>query len=274
MSNHAVERYSLANVFELPGFIVTKQVERVGDLCQALRQTPTLGTLVGVPGVGKSWAVQHVAQTEPEPDDHRASPVIYTRYSVASGVRGLLINLLNCLGPDYRAPVGDMSRLVCCWIHRRMTELIIIDDADRLNREAWLLLSEIHDRTRCAMLFVGQPSLAHHLRGKQYRQIHNRLSLGMELHTLTYDELRRFIQLWQQQCVTPASAIVRRSFYLTGLDAEAVAVKEIYRVTLGNLRRITQFVEQVERVIQLNAHAHVQVETIHAVAALMETGHF
>lgn len=167
MSSQAQERYSLANVFDLPGLIHTKQVGRVSDLCQALRQTPTLGTLLGMPGVGKSWAVQHVAQSEPEPDDHRASPVIYTRYSVNSGIRGLLINLLNCLGPDYRAPVGDMSRLVCSWIHRNMTELIIIDDADRMSREVWLLLSEIHDRTRCAILFVGQPGLAHHLRGKE-----------------------------------------------------------------------------------------------------------
>lgn len=150
-----------------------------------------------------------MAQSEPEPADHRASPVIYTRYSVESVIRDLLINLLNCLGPDYRAPIGDMSRLVCSWIHRRMTELIIIDDADRLSKDVWLLLSEIHDRTRCAMLFVGQPSLAHRLRGKHYRQIHSRLSLGMELRTLTYDELLHFIQMWQRKRITPR--IVRAS---------------------------------------------------------------
>ena len=265
-------RYSLANVFDLPGFVATNEVQRVADLCQALRQTPSLGMLLGMPGVGKSWAVQHVAQHEPEPDDHRASPIIYTRYSLKSDVRGLLVNLLNCLGPDYRAPIGDLSRLVCCWIHRRMTELIIVDNADWLNKAAWHMLAEIHDRTRCAFLFVGQPDLPHKLQTPTYRQLHNRLSLGLEMRTLTYDELFQFVKQWQRQRATQSDALVRRSFYLTGLDDEAQAVKEMYRVTMGNLRRVLQFIDQLERVAQVNAHGYVQIETIHAVAALMATG--
>lgn len=274
MSKKDPTRYSLANAFDLPGFVETREVQRVADLCQALRQTPTLGMLLGMPGVGKTWAVQHVAQNEPEPEDFRCSPVIYTSYEVKTEVRGLLINLLNCLGPDYRAPIGDMARLVCCWIHRRMTELIIIDNADWLDKAAWHLLSDIQERTRCAFLFVGQPDLSRKLDGYHYRQIHNRLSLGMEMRLLTYDELFRFIKLWQHRRIRNRDLTLRCSFIFTGLEKETEAVKEIYRVTMGNLRRVMQFIEQVERVAQVNGQGIAQLETVNAVAALMANGRF
>jgi DNA transposition AAA+ family ATPase len=237
MSKKDSIRYSLANVFDLPGFVETREVQRVADLCQALRQTPSLGMLLGMPGVGKTWAVQYVAQNEPEPADFRCSPVIYTSYDVKAEVHGLLINLLNCLGPDYRAPIGDMTRLVCCWIHRRMTELIIIDKADWLDKASWHVLSDIQERTRCAFLFIGQPDLPRKMEGRHYQPIRNRLSLGMEMRPFTYDELFQFVKIWQHWRIMNQESIVKRSFHLIGLDEEAEAVKEMYRVTMGNLRR-------------------------------------
>lgn len=274
MSKQDPTRYSLANAFDLSGLVETQEVKRVADICQALRQTRSLGMLLGMPGVGKTWATQYVAQNEPEPEDFRCSPVIYTSYDVRTEVRGLLINLLNCLGPDYRAPIGDMTRLVCCWIHRRMTELIIIDNADWLDKASWHLLCDIQERTRCAFLFIGQPDLPRKLEGRHYQLIRNRLSLSMEMRPLTYDELFRFAKIWQHWRVTHGETIVQRSFYLIGLDEDAEAVKEIYRVTMGNLRRVMQFIEQVERVAQVNGHSFVQIETINAVAALMASGRF
>ena len=252
---------------------MTKEIQRVADLCDALRQTPTLGLLLGMPGVGKSWAVQHAAAHVPEPADHRASPVIYTRYSLKSDVRGLLVNVLNCLGPDYVAPVGQMSRLVCCWIHRRMTELIIIDNADWLNKAAWHMLAEIHDRTRCAFLLVGQSGLAQKLRTPTYMLLHNRVSLELEMQQLSYDQLVRFVEQWQRQrMLSASSAVVRYSFYLDDLDTKMEALKLLYRVTMGNLRRLMQFIDQVERVTQVNSQHFVPIETFHAVAALMAGG--
>jgi DNA transposition AAA+ family ATPase len=52
---------SPANLFDLPGFIETQPTRRVADLCAALRQTRTLGLLIGLPGVGKTWAAQSAA---------------------------------------------------------------------------------------------------------------------------------------------------------------------------------------------------------------------
>ncbi|KAA3654994.1 MAG: hypothetical protein DWQ04_33925 [Chloroflexi bacterium] len=67
---------------------------------------------------------------------------------------------------------------------------------------------------------------------------------------------------------------LRCSFIFTGVEKEAEAIKEIYRVTMGNLRRVMQFVEQVERVAQVNGQGIAQNETVNAVAALMANGRF
>lgn len=264
-------RYSLANEFDLPAFVEMRQVQRVADLCRVVRSTQTLGMLAGLPGVGKTWAVQHVAQHEPEPDDFRNSPVLYTAVDLKTSTRGFLINLLNCLGPDYRAPIGDMVRLVCCWIHRRLTELFIVDNAERLDAGSWEAIADIHERTRCAFLFVGPPELPHNLKN---RRIHNSLSMSIEMLPLTYDELHNFILRWQQirkrKCAKELGG--RRYFFPMVQDEETEIVKEMYRVTMGNMRRIFQFIEQTERVAEVNGHYWVQIETAQAVAALMAGG--
>ncbi len=263
------ERYSLANVFDLPGFVETGQVRQAMGLCQALRETQTLGTLVGLPGVGKTWAAQHIAQHEPEPRRHFNSPVLFTTADVKGSARAFLANLLNCLGPDYRAPVTDMSRLACCWIHRRMVELIIIDEAARLDRNTLEAVRDIHDRTHCAFLFIGQPELPFKL--SKNRALNNRISLNLEMVPLTYDELTDFVRCWQR--LNPRTARMSEPMgYLVVSnenDAEDIEImKEMYRVTLGNLRRVYQFIQQVERIARLNNYFFVPAETARAVAVL------
>lgn len=269
-----VVRCSPANAFDLPGFVETRQVRKVAGLCQALRQTQTLGALVGLPGVGKTWTLQHVAQQEPEPSEFLNSPVLYTAADVKGNARTFLVNLLNCLGPDYRAPIPDLSRLACCWIHRRMVELIIIDEAARLDRDSWEIIRDIHDRTRCAFLLVGQPDLPRRLQRRE--ELYNRLSLTMELVPLTFDELFEFVLQWQKRRPRPGcrSSIAAEFYVFSDGDFEDTEIiKELYRVTLGNLRRVQQFIDQAERVATLNGAGMVFLDTARAVATLFANHH-
>jgi len=271
MSKHEDIRYSLANAFELPAFVTTLQVQRVHDFCEAVRKTHTVGLLTGMPGVGKTWAAQHKAQIEPEPEDFRTSPVLYTSADARAGIRGVLVDLLNCLGPDYRAPIGDMTRLVCCWIHRRMTELIIIDNAQWLDKASLELLCNIHERTRCAITLVGPPELPKKM--NRYREIQNRVSIILEMLPLTYDELFEFLQQWflLYNDFPPGTGMDSRHYNLECRHQPDI-VKEVYRVTLGNLRRVRQFMDQAARVTMVNEHYWIELETAQVVAVLMSTG--
>lgn len=271
MTRYNEFRYSLANIFDLPGFVMTPQVQRVCDFCEAVRQTNTVGILSGLPGVGKTWAVQHKAQTEPEPEQFRTSPVLYIGADVKADVRGFLTTLLNGLGPDYRAPVGDMARLACCWIHRRLTELVIVDNAHWLDKTSLEMLADIHDRTRCAFILVGPEELSAKLR--RHRGLENRVSISLEMLPLSYDELFAFLQRWtQRQEALPPPSGFHWHHYIMEHQHEPEIVKEIYRVTLGNLRHAQQFMDQAARVTMINRQYCIQLETAQVVAVLMRTG--
>jgi len=220
--------------------------------------------------VGKTWAVQYVAQQEPEPEDFISSPVLYTTVDVKNTPGSLLANLLNCLGPDYRAPVPEMINLTCCWTHRRMVNLIILDEADRLDKTSREVIRDIPDRTRCAFLLVGQPDLPAKLRRDE--PFLNRVSLTVEMVPLNFDGLVEFLLNWQERRPKQDSRESREaSFYIIpNQDPEELhIIKEIYRVTLGNLRRVEQFIQEAEYIAGVNGHAFVGLPVAEAVAIML-----
>ena len=261
---------SPANVFELPCFVETPLTQRVLNLCSALQQTRTLGLLVGLSGVGKTWAVQYAAQKQHQPPLITASPVLYTTVDVENTARTLLINILTCLGPDYRAPVPDMITLACCWIHRREVALIILDEADRLDKSALDAIQDIHERTRCAFLFVGDIDLA--IRFRKRSSLYNRIGVTLEMPQLDFDEMVHFIETW----VDVRSK--QRGYYYRDAELNPIRhdipedltlLKDIYRTTLGNLRRIMIIIQESERIADINGQRYVQLATVQAAARLL-----
>ncbi|MBC8509918.1 MAG: AAA family ATPase [Chloroflexi bacterium] len=261
---------SPANIFDLPRFVTTASTQRIADLCTALQQTRTLGLLIGLPGVGKTWAAQHVAQNQPRPKEITASPVLYTTVDVKNTARALLSNLLDCLGPDYRAPVPDMTRLACCWIHRREVALIILDEADRLDKTSLEIIRDIHDRTRCAFLLIGQPDLS--LKFRRNEQLINRISLTIEMPLLTFDETIHFLLAWQSIYVSRYGENSHTADFVIEPDRspeDFLIVKEIYRSTFGNLRRICQFIQEAQRIAGINGQGWVELSVVKITAKLL-----
>jgi DNA transposition AAA+ family ATPase len=259
---------SPANIFDLAHFVVTDQVRRVIDFCQVLQDTRTLGMLVGLPGVGKTWAAQYAAEHQPQPEEITASPVLYTSVDVENTPRVLLSNLLDCLGPDYRAPVPDMTKLTCCWIHRRQVELIILDKAAELDKTSWKIVQDIHDRTRCAFLFIGPTNLS--LKLRKLPEVLNRIGLTLELPLLSFDELVEFLYQWQKTRLHPDQARVAHfTIYPDQLPDDIEMVKDIYRVTMGNLRRACYIVQEAERIAKVNGQYYVDPPVMQATIRLL-----
>jgi predicted AAA+ superfamily ATPase len=262
--------FSPANAFDLPFFTETLHTHRVLDLCSALQQTRTLGLLVGLPGVGKTWAVQNAAQKQHQPPLILASPVLYTSVDVENTSRTLLTNILNCLGPDYRAPIPDMISMACCWIHRREVALIILDEAERLDKASLSVIQDIHERTRCAFLFVGDVDFV--IRVRKYPSIYNRIGTTLEIPPLGFDEMERFLETWLEVRSKKQNYICHGAELFPvrhDIPEDFVLLKEIYRTTLGNLRRIILVVQNSERIADINGQRFVQMATIQAAAKLL-----
>lgn len=262
--------FSLANAFDLPCFVETPYTRCAMDLCSALQQSRTLGLLVGVPGSGKTWAVQSAAQKQHQPPLIAASPVLYTSVDVENSPRPLLTNILNCLGPDYRAPVPDMINLACCWIHRREVALIILDEAERLEKASLDVIQDIHERTRCAFLFVGDVDLI--VRFRKHPAISNRIGATLEMTQLNFDEMVHFLESWLD--VRAQSKRYSRNYaelypIRYSEPEDLTLLKEMYRATFGNLRRIMILVQEAERIADINGQRFVLLETVQAAARLL-----
>ena len=266
----AMPELSPANAFDLPCFIETSHTRRIMDLCTALQQTRTLGLLVGLPGVGKTWAVQYAAQKQHQPPLITASPVLFTSVDVENTPRTLLINILNCLGPDYRAPVQDMISLACCWIHRREVALIVLDGADRLNKSSLDVIQDIHERTRCAFLFVGEVDLV--IQFRKHSSLFNRIGASLEIPQFNFDEMVQFIEAWLKKRYLERRYISHSAELYTLRSEEPedlVLLKEIYRNTFGNLRRLLLMIQEAERIADINGQHYVQLAALQAAAKLL-----
>ncbi|MEW6402628.1 MAG: AAA family ATPase [Chloroflexota bacterium] len=264
-------QFSPANAFDLPYLIETAHTRRITDLCAALQQTRTMGLLVGLPGVGKTWAVQHAAQQQHQPELILASPVLYTSVDVENTPRTLMFNILTCLGPDYRAPVPDMISMACCWIHRRQVALIILDEAERLDKKSQEVIQDIYDRTRCAFLFIGEFDLVHMFRRNS--DLHNRIGVTLEIPQLTFDEMDHFLHDWlevrsrDRHFSHPLGELFIAQEERIGEDW--ILLKEIYRITQGNLRRLCFLIQESERIAQVNRQPYVQLAVLQAAARLL-----
>jgi predicted AAA+ superfamily ATPase len=266
----AVPQYSPANAFDLPDFVETAHTRRVADLCSALQQTRTMSLLVGLPGVGKTWAVQYAAQQQHQPELITASPVLYTLVDVENTTHTLLANLLTCLGPDYRAPVPDLIRMTCCWIHRRQVALVILDEADRLDKKSLEVIQDIYDRTRCAFLFVGELDLCHKFRRNS--DLHNRIGATLEIPPLTFDEMAHFLDNWldrRERDRNYSHPYGELFIARERIDDDWILLKEIYRITLGNLRRLCMLVQEAERIANVNNQPYVQLAALQAATRLL-----
>jgi len=264
-------QFSPANAFHLPCFIETVHTRKTADLCSALQQTRTMGLLVGLPGVGKTWAVQHAALQQHQPELIIASPVLYTSVDVENNPHALLANILTCLGPDYRAPVPDMISMTCCWIHRRQVGLILLDEAERLDKKSLQVIQDIYDRTRCAFLFIGEFGLIHMFRRNS--ELHNRIGITLEISPLTFDELDKFLCAWLDlHSKDKNDTHPRGELFLVPDDRteeDWILLKEIYRITQGNLRRLCFLVQEAERIAQVNRQPYVQLAVLQAATRLL-----
>jgi DNA transposition AAA+ family ATPase len=239
---------SPANVFDLPHLVPTTQVKRAVEICRAARLNHSISVIVGLPGIGKTWAVQYAAQRTIRGVEPGASPVLYTTVDVENTARAFVRNLLTCLGPDYRVSVSDAGRLVGCWIHRRMTELFIIDEADRLDSASLEIIRDLHERTRCGFVLVGQLPFATKIR--RHNAFANRVGVTLELESLTYDGLIEFLGQWLSE---RQSRYEDATMHLRVLTENAAALAhECYRVTQGNIRRTIQLIQEAERIGGVN----------------------
>ena len=147
------------------------------------------------------------------------------------------------------------------------TDLILVDEADRLRTASLEQLRDVFDRGRLGLVLIGMPGLERRL--SRYAQLYSRVGFVHAYRPLGEAEMRFLLQQRWRQMGPVAGEGAPREDPVEELnpvedftDAEAMAA--VIRVTGGNWRLLHRLMAQVERLLQINGLHTITKEVVEA----------
>ena len=239
---------------EIP-FIVTRQVKEVASVCNALIESRDMGIIYGEPGVGKSITASHITEKWTKKGSLRVICIEADVGSTPLGIARKLITLLTDLRPGNSA---EAARIIENLTDKHQVDLIIVDEAERLNHRCLEMVRSIYDRTKIPVLLIGMNDLVRHLRS--HKKFYSRISTTYHYEPLSYQQLSEYLG----------------QLHPLLKDIDPVLEKElldfIYQHSRGEFRRIIQMVKQAERVRRVNQHPVLSLSVFEAASKLMLKG--
>lgn len=141
------------------------------------------------------------------------------------------------------------------------TQLLIIDEADRLKATGLEQVRDYYDRHTMGLILIGMPGIEKRL--ARYPQLYSRIGFAHEYRPLNPDELTAVLA--QRLPVVPESTD-------EGL-AHATAVATIIRITGGNFRLVDRLLTQIKRIQTLNHLDTLNPEIVDAARETLIIGH-
>src|SRR5699024_2878564 len=138
------------------------------------------------------------------------------------------------------------------------TELIIIDEAERLTPTALELLRDLHDRHHVALMFIGMPGIDQRFR--HYPQLYSRLGFS-----------HRYRALAQEQQLSGMTQDRRRLGRTHDPEdcTHAQSNAAIERIARGNFRLLERLFPQTGRVLKINQLDTITDDVIEAAASTL-----
>ncbi len=274
-------------------FVVTKEYRRFTEFCDACRRSRYIGLCYGPPGVGKTLSARHyanwdkvercypfafdaaLAQSVPLPEvtgSHAVfytSPVVSTPGQVERAVRELRLHLTEIASAQRCRLREEKQEKNQTEAERRVedpTDLILVDEADRLKMAALEQMRDIFDRGQIGLVLIGMPGLEKRL--SRYPQLYSRVGFVHAYRPLGEAEMRFLLQQqWhiqqQWQKMEPMKDFTGEGFSMEDFtDAEALAA--VIRITGGNWRLLHRLMSQVECLLRINELHTITKEVVEA----------
>ncbi len=253
-------------------FIVTKEYRRFQEFADAVRRDRYIGLCYGVPGVGKTLSARHYARWDLIESVHplylwRGEPpaaslpcrtVVYTAPVVRApskidrDVRDLR-QRLSLLVEDAVIALQGETGSEASERTSDYTEVLIVDEADRLKLAGLEQLRDIYDRDGIGLILIGMPGLEKRM--TRYPQLYSRVGFVHHYRPLGSEELRFVLEhKWEQLGLK-----LDPTDYT---DAEALAA--IARITGGNFRLLQRLFAQIARLLEINQLGTITAEVVQA----------
>lgn len=264
-----------------PTFIATKEHRRFLEFAKAVRQHRYIGLCYGPAGVGKTLSARRYAhwdQAEPilelgGTSDTMTAEVLAVMAKtrtvfLTAAVMGTLRDLRDTLGHSLvviSACIEEQLRregVEVPGLHvHRLVEMVIIDEAERLQTAALELVRDIFDRTGMAVILIGMPGMEKRL--ARYPQLYSRVGFAHHYRPLHQEELTFVLtRHWRQLGLLLDDADFT--------DAQAIAT--IARITGGNFRLLQRLFIQIERILKINGLSVITDDVVEAARSTLVIG--
>jgi DNA transposition AAA+ family ATPase len=262
-------------------FIATKEHRRFVEFATAVRKHRYIGLCFGPAGVGKMLSARRYANwdmAEPliegwgarTPADAAVNAALARSRAVfhTPTVLGTLRSLRDTLD-EHMVRVG-----ICIDEHtdadsagqgvrdrRRLIELLIIDESERLPTTAIELIRDIFDRTGVGVILIGMPGLEKRL--SRYPQLFSRVGFAHHYRPLQGDELTFVLtRHWR-----------RLGLALDDADfTDTQAIAAIARITGGNFRLLHRLFVQIGRILKINGLSVITEDVVEAARSTLVIG--
>ena len=208
-------------------FVKTQNVKNFIGLVENLINKPTnvpkMGLVYGEPGLGKSQTALWLACKYDG---------IYLRASNLMTGRWLLEEMVKELDEIPRFLTSDNFNIVVKKL-KQSPQIIFIDEIDYLmnNYKTIETLRDIHDETRCPIIFIGMGLT--HRKLERYKHLYDRFSEILKFEVFTPNDINQIITQLSEVPFTP----------------EAI---EYIHTKYNRFRQIVQLVNQVETITKDN----------------------
>lgn len=252
-------------------FLSTKEYKRFTEFCDACRRFQYIGLCYGLPGVGKTasarkysnwqwfdnpgtnWRKRTERKTLPE-EALSCSTVLYTA-EVAGNAKRLSDQLRSAMDffDDSIEDALDARSVEDRTLEdfREHTELIIVDEADRLKLQSLEQLRDTFDRSGIGLVLLGMPGMEKRL--SRYPQLYSRVGFVHEFKPLSQEEMIFILEhKWSELGLN----LKADDF----MDVEALSA--IARITQGNFRLLQRLLAQIERLLSINGFKLVSKELV------------
>ncbi|MYL43880.1 AAA family ATPase [Virgibacillus salexigens] len=261
-------------------FLETKEYRRFVEFCEACRKYQYIGVCYGEAGVGKTMAAKHLARWDllspwlnlPRVEDEQQVPLeileehtlYYTSPVVKPTQIGKDLSVLNLrlamLHEKVHYQKSETQKRIPDFYGS--TELVLIDEADRLKLVGLELIRDMYDQHPMGIVLIGMPGLERQL--MRYPQLYSRIGFAHEYKTLKKEEMTFILKnKWKELGLN----INLEDF----TDYEAFTA--VVRMTGGNFRLIQRLFTQIERVMAINQVETISKEVVDAARESLIIGH-
>ena len=261
-------------------FQVTKQHRRFTEFADAVRRHRYIGACYGAPGLGKTlsartyaaaddydrWEGDRYSRGTVLPDSLVASRTLF--YTPLVHVTGRRLNLevdlfshslsadINrALNPNCQPDIDEYVDIPY------LTELVIIDEADRLKTNALEQLRDFFDRNDVGLILIGMPGFERQL--ARYPQLYSRIGFAHQYRPIDPEDVPTVLaHYWEELGRT----------YNTADPADTESANAITTITGGNFRLIERLMTQIARVMAINQLDTIGPEVVHAARQMLVVG--